>query len=381
MRYIMEKQQIGEKNIQPQPGEKSRQPQPEEKSRRSGISALVLVILILILVAVILVSMSVGSADISVGDSFRIILSRMPGFRSIIDSAQFSQPHLTVIWQVRLPRIFVAVFVGGILSIVGAAFQSIFRNPLADPHILGVSSGAALGATVAMLIPSVSGLAIPFLGLGSTGIFAFGGALITVFIVYQVAKIGGRYSTVNVLLTGTAISTLFSSIISLLMTFNHDQIGKVYMWTLGSFNSASWARVRFVLIFAAVGVVVLTMCAQKLNVMLVGEEEAETLGINVQRLRRFVIVFASILVAAAVSVSGIIGFVGLMIPHCVRMICGPDLRRIIPYGFILGAAFLVVCDTLARTIAAPTEIPVGIITAICGAPYFIYLVWRQFRRT
>ncbi len=352
-----------------------------EKKKSTGASAWVLVILILVLALVILVSMSVGSADISVADSFRIILSRVPGFRNMIDSAQFTQPHLTVIWQVRLPRIFVAVFVGGILSIVGAAFQSIFRNPLADPHILGISSGAALGATIAMLVPAVSGLAIPFLGLGSTGVFAFGGALLTVLIVYQVARIGGRYSTVNVLLTGTAISTLFSSLISLLMTFNHDQIGKVYMWTLGSFNSASWPRVRFVLIFAVAGLVVLCLCAQKLNIMLLGEEDAECLGINVQRLRRFVIVVASILVAAAVSVSGIIGFVGLMIPHCVRMVCGPDLRKIIPYGFFVGAAFLVVCDTLARTIAAPTEIPVGIITAICGAPYFIYLVWRQFRRT
>ncbi len=350
------------------------------KKKNSGVSAWVIVILILVLAAVILIAMSVGSADISVGDSFRIILSRLPGFSNLIDSEQFRQPDLTVIWSVRLPRIFVAVFVGGILSIVGAAFQSIFRNPLADPHILGISSGAALGATIAMLIPAVSGLAIPFLGLGSTGVFAFGGALLTVFIVYNVAKIGGRYSTVNVLLTGTAISTLFSSLISLLMTFHNDQIGKVYMWTMGSFNSASWARVRFVLIFAVAGVIILSLCAQKLNVMLMGEEDAECLGINVQRLRRFVIVFASILVAAAVSVSGIIGFVGLMIPHCVRMVCGPDLRKIIPYGFFVGAAFLVACDTLARTIAAPTEIPVGIITAICGAPYFIYLVWRQFRR-
>ncbi len=339
-----------------------------------------IIILAIVLAAAILVALSVGSADVSVWDCFRIVLSRVPGFRGIIDSSQFSRPDITVIWSVRLPRIFVAFLVGGILSIVGAAYQSIFRNPLADPHILGISSGAALGATIAMMVPAVSGIAIPVLGLGSTGVFAFGGALLTVFIVYNVAKIGGRYSTVNVLLTGTAISTLFSSLISLLMTFHNDQIGKVYMWTMGSFNASSWSRVRFVLIFAVVGVIALSMCAQKLNILLLGEEDAECLGINVQRLRRFVIVLASVLVAAAVSVSGIIGFVGLMIPHCVRMVCGPDLRRIIPYGFFVGAIFLVACDTLARTIAAPTEIPVGIITAICGAPYFIYLVWRQFRK-
>ncbi len=352
----------------------------KEKKKRSGVSAWAIIVLALVLAVTVVGAMSVGSADISVGDSFRIVLSRIPGFRSLIDSEQFRQSALTVIWQVRLPRIFVALLVGGILSIVGAAFQSIFRNPLADPHILGVSSGAALGATIAMMIPAVSGIAIPFLGLGSTGVFAFAGALVTVFIVYQVARVGGRYSTISVLLTGTAISTLFSSLISLLMTFHNDQIGKVFMWTMGSFNSSSWARARFVLIFAVVGFIALCMCAQKLNIMLMGEEDAECLGVNVQRLRRFVIILCSILVAAAVSVSGIIGFVGLMIPHCVRMVCGPDLRKIIPYGFFVGAIFLVICDTLARTIAAPTEIPVGIITSICGAPYFIFLIWRQFRR-
>ncbi len=340
-----------------------------------------IILLILILVGVSIVAMSVGSADITVGDSFRIVLGNLPGFRNVIDVSQFAGPDWTVMWSVRLPRIFVALLVGGILSIVGAAFQSIFRNPLADPHILGISSGAALGATIAMLVPALSSIAIPFLGLGSTGVFAFGGALLTVFIVYQVARIGGgRQSTLSVLLTGVAISTLFSSIISLLMTFNHDQIGKVYMWTMGSFNSASWSRARFVLFFAVAGLIILWVFAQKLNIMLMGEEDAECLGINTRRLRNGIIVLCSILVAGAVSVSGIIGFVGLMIPHCVRMVCGEDLRKIIPYGFFLGASFLVVCDTLARTIAAPTEIPVGIITAICGAPYFIYLVWRQFRR-
>ncbi len=354
--------------------------QNRNEKRKSGVSAWAIVLLAVVLALVILVAMSVGSAGITVGDSFRIILANIPGFRHWIDATQFSGPDWTVIWSVRLPRIFEAALVGGILSIVGAAFQSIFRNPLADPHILGISSGAAFGATIAMLTPAVSGLAIPFLGLGSTGVFAFGGALFTVFIVYQVARIGGRYSTVNVLLTGTAISTLFSSLISLMMTFNHDQIGKVYMWTMGSFNSASWARTRFVLPFAVAGLIVLCLCAQRLNIMLLGEEDAECLGVNTRRLRNGVIVLSSILVAAAVSVSGIIGFVGLMIPHCVRMVCGADLRRIILYGFFVGAAFLVACDTLARTIAAPTEIPVGIITAICGAPYFIYLVWRQFRR-
>ncbi len=351
-----------------------------EKHKMKRVIAGWLCLLFLVLVAAMIFSLSVGSADISALDSLKIVLSRVPLVRKVIDASQFSDTSLTVIWSVRFPRIFLSALVGGILAIVGAAFQSIFRNPLADPHILGISSGAAFGATVAMMFPSLSGVAITALGLGSTGVFAFAGALVTVFIVYNVAKIGGAYSTVNMLLTGTAISTLFSSLISLLMTFHNDHIGKVYMWTMGSFSSANWARVRFLLIFAVAGLIVLSSFAQKLNIMVLGDEEAECLGIRTQRLRRAVIIISSILVAGAVSVSGIIGFVGLMIPHCVRMICGPDLRKVMPYGFFVGAIFLVICDTLARTVAAPTEIPVGVITSICGAPYFIFLIWKQYHK-
>ncbi|MCD7708959.1 MAG: iron ABC transporter permease [Clostridiales bacterium] len=338
-----------------------------------------LCLLFFILFIVMVCSLSVGSADISVGDSLGIVLDRIPLIGNLIDGSGFSKSSLTVIWSVRFPRICLSALVGGILAIVGAAFQSIFRNPLADPHILGVSSGAALGATVAMLFPGIT-VSVAILGLGTTGVMAFVGAIISVFIVYSVAKIGGRYSTVNMLLTGTAMSTLFSSLISLFMTFHNDQIGKVYMWTMGSFSSASWPRARFVFIFAVAGVIILSALSRKLNVLALGDEEAECLGISTKKLRRAVIIISTILVAAAVSVSGIIGFVGLMMPHCVRMICGPDLRKVIPYGFFTGAIFIVICDTLARTVTAPTEIPVGIITSICGAPYFIFLVWRQYRR-
>ncbi|MCD8300116.1 MAG: iron ABC transporter permease [Clostridiales bacterium] len=346
---------------------------------RGGIRIGYLCLLVVVLFAAMVWSLSVGSADISVSDSLGIVLERVPLVGRLIDGEAFSKTSLTVIWSVRFPRICLSALVGGILAIVGAAFQSIFRNPLADPHILGVSSGAALGATVAMLFPGIS-VSVAFLGLGSTGVLAFAGALFSVFVVYNVAKIGGRYSTVNMLLTGTAISTLFSSLISLLMTFHNDQIGKVYMWTMGSFSSASWPRVRFVFFFAVAGLIVLSAFSRKLNILTLGDEEAECLGISTKKLRRVIIVVSTILVASAVSVSGIIGFVGLMMPHCVRMICGPDLRKVIPYGFFTGAIFLVICDTIARTVTAPTEIPVGIITSICGAPYFIFLVWRQYRR-
>ncbi len=352
----------------------------QQKTRQEGARPWLLILLVVLLFLAMLLALSVGSANIPVGRCLKVVLSKIPILGKHINDAAFEKTDVTVIWSVRFPRICLSALVGGILAIVGAAFQSIFRNPLADPHILGVSSGAALGATIAVLFPSLSVAAISFLGLGATGVLAFCGALVAVFIVYHVAKIGGKYSVVNMLLTGTAISTLFSSLISLIMTFHNDQIGRIYMWTMGSFSAANWQRVRFVFVFAVLGLVVLTMVARKLNILALGEEEAECLGINTRRLRRIVIVISSLVVAAAVSVSGIIGFVGLMIPHCVRMITGPDLRKVIPYGFFVGAIFLLVCDTLARTLASPTEIPVGIITSICGAPYFIFLIWRQYRK-
>ena len=335
--------------------------------------------LFIILIVVIVTAVSVGSAQLSMVDSLRIIVDKLPIVGRFVDISELSQTYVTIVWQVRMPRVLLAALTGGVLAVVGAAFQGIFRNPLADPHILGVPSGAALGATVAMLFQFVTGFSIQFLGLGTIGIFAFAGALLTVALVYQVARFGGEHSTTNMLLTGTAISTLLSAIISLLMTFHNDQIAKVYMWTMGSFSAATWEKVLFLLFFTVIGMGILLFFAQKLNIILLGEDEAKCLGIDTAKLRRRIIVTASFLVAAAVSVSGIIGFVGLIIPHCVRMLCGSDHKRLMPYGFLAGATFLVICDTLARTIAAPTEIPVGIITAICGAPYFIFLVWRKRR--
>lgn len=333
--------------------------------------------MILILFAVMFFAVTVGSADLSIGDSLRIVASKIPFLRDMADTSDISTTYQTIIWKVRMPRILMSALTGGALAVVGAAFQGVFQNSLADPHILGVSSGAALGATIAMLTGASA--AVSFLDLGAIGVFAFTGALITVFMVYHVAKIGGDISATNMLLTGTAVSTMLSAVISLLMTFNHDQIAKVYMWTMGSFSSATWKKTGFLLLFVLVGFSVLTCYAGKLNIMMLGEDEAKCLGIDTVRTRRIIIVVSSLLVAAAVSVSGIIGFVGLIIPHCVRLTGGSDNRRLMPYSFLAGAVFLVLCDTAARTIAAPTEIPVGIITSIFGAPFFIILVLKRRR--
>lgn len=329
-----------------------------------------ILVLLLILILAIVFSASFGSAEMSMLDSIKILLGKIPILGNFIDTSNISTTYEIIVWKVRLPRILLAAMVGAVLAMVGTAFQGVFRNSLADPHILGVSAGAALGATVAMLF----GISVNIMGLGSIGLFAFLGALLTAFLVYSVAKIGGDVSTTNMLLTGTAMSTMLSAIISLLMTFNNDQISKIYMWTMGSFSSATWEKVWFILIVGGIGSILLYSFSEKLNIMMLGEEDAKSLGIDTDKTRRNIIIIASLLVAAAVSVSGVIGFVGLIIPHMVRMFVGSNNKAVMPYAFIIGAIFLLACDTIARTVAAPTEIAVGIITSIFGAPYFIMLV-------
>lgn len=329
-----------------------------------------LIVLMIILFFVIVWAVMVGSSSMTFSDSVKTICAKLPVIKEQIDISEISTTYEVIIWKVRMPRALLSALVGGALAIVGTAFQGVFRNSLADPHILGVSSGAALGATIAML----AGISINFMGLGTIGVFAFIGALTTVFFVYQIARIGGELSTINMLLTGTAMSTMLSAVISLLMTFNKEQIDKVYMWTMGSFSAANWDKVKFLGISTLIALVVLVAYSGKLNILMLGEDDAKCIGLDTIKIRRVIIFVASLLVAAAVSVSGVIGFVGLIIPHSIRMISGADNRKLLPYAFFVGAIFLTICDTLARTISAPTEIPVGIITSVCGAPYFIGLL-------
>lgn len=333
------------------------------------------VILIAILLLCIVISASFGSSDLSVLDSLKIISSRIPCLGKYINISEIDKVYIKIVWEIRMPRILLAGLVGCGLSIVGATFQGLFRNPLAEPHILGISSGAAVGATIAML----SGIELGLLGFGLIGIFAFIGALLTAFIVYQLSCVGNKLPVVNILLTGTAASTLLTSIISLLMTFHHDQIEKVYLWTLGSFSSASLNKVLFLAIFNIICCGIILVFSRELDVITIGNDTAESLGVNTAFIKKILIITSSMLVASCVSVSGIIGFVGLVIPHCIRIISGPKHKELLPLSCIGGAIFMIVCDTIARNVAAPSEIPVGVITAILGTPYFIYLLQRNKR--
>lgn len=334
-----------------------------------------IVLFVLLFLCVVFAS-SIGSANLSATDSLKIILSKMPFINSRVDISHINKVYIKIIWEIRMPRILLAGLTGWGLSVVGAVFQSLFRNPLADPHVLGVSSGAAFGATVAM----ITGIQLNFLGLGVIGIFAFLGALITVFFVYQIGCIGNKLPIVNILLTGTAISTMLSSFISLLMTFHQEQIDKVYLWTLGSFSASSWSKVTYLSVFVLLGTIVILFFSRELDVMTTGGDTAQSLGIDTIKVRKLLIVIASLLVAACVSVSGIIGFIGLVIPHCVRFLTGPKHQRVLPLSCLLGAIFMILCDTIARTAAAPVEIPVGVITALLGTPYFITLLQNHKRK-
>lgn len=344
------------------------------KQWKKGRSSCIIWLGILLGISIVIAT-SIGSADIGPMDSLRYLVKKVPFLGSYIQIKEKKEVYETIIFQVRLPRICMAGLVGCGLSVIGATFQGLFRNALADPHILGVSSGAALGATIAMLFE----VSMHVIVLGVTGLFAFLGALGTVFLVYNLARMGGKVPITNILLTGTAISTMMSSIISLLMTFHQDRIDTVYMWTLGSFSAANWSNVLLLLIFVFGGVSIIFLYAKELNAILTGEEVAESLGVDTVATKKILIVVSSLVVAVCVSVSGIIGFVGLIIPHCIRLFVGADYRKILPVSCLAGAIFMIFCDTIARSIVAPSELPVGVVTALFGAPYFVYLLYKRHK--
>lgn len=319
---------------------------------------------------------TLGAANISFFSGLRIIAERIPFVGGYLFDADIPNTHRVIIWKIRLPRIILAGLVGMSLSVVGATFQGMFKNPMADPYVVGVSSGAALGATIAIVL----GLQRFTGGIGYVNLFAFLGAIITVLLVYNIARIGSKVPTITLLLAGIAISSMLSSIISVLMIFNRDKIENIIFWIMGSVSAASWKHVYTLFPVAMGGAIIIYCYARDLNLFMVGDDAAKNLGIEVDRTKRILLVVSSIIIAFTVSVSGIIGFVGLIIPHAVRMLVGPDHRVLIPFSALGGAIFLILSDTIARTIFPPSEIPVGAVTAIFGSPYFIYLLYRTKKK-
>ena len=251
-----------------------------------------------------------------------------------------------------------------------------FKNPMADPYVLGISSGAALGAAIAMIF----GLGVGAIGIGGVTLFAFIGAILTVSLVYLIAKTGTKIPASTLLLAGISINYLFSAAISLLMLFNHAQIEKIVFWLMGSVSAASWNQVYILVPIVVLGTIGIGIFARDLNIMLLGEDSANSLGVEVERVKKILLFISSMIVASAVSVSGIIGFVGLIVPHTIRLLIGPDNRVLIPFSAIGGAIFMILADTMARVAIPPTELPVGSITSLFGAPYFIYLLVKTKKK-
>jgi len=331
-------------------------------------------ILILALFLVSLVFLGTGAVQIPLKTTIKILFSQLPGTQE--GFSDVPPTFREIIWFIRLPRLVLAMVVGVCLAVAGTIFQGLFRNPMADPYVIGASSGAALGATASMVLA----VSWTWMGLGSVSLAAFLGALVTVIVVYNLARVGNVIPVQNLLLAGIAVSAFLSSLVSLLMYFSDDRLHAVVYWLMGGLSGRSWDYVMWSLPYLVVGVGLAIYCARDLNVMLLGEEAAEHLGVEVETSKRILLVAASVLTAIAVAASGIIGFVGLIVPHVVRILIGPDHWKLIPAAGVAGAILVVLADLAARTLLAPVEIPLGVVTSLFGAPFFIYLL-RRHRRT
>jgi iron complex transport system permease protein len=327
-----------------------------------------LTILVVLLVLAMLVAAGMGAVTVPL----RLLAESTIGVRHL------SGDQRTILLAIRLPRILAAALVGSGLSVSGLLFQGIFRNPLADPYVIGSSGGAVLGASLGVfLVPAVS-----IAGFGTTALLAFAGALGSIMLVYWLASVNGRTPMVTLLLAGFAVSTMLSYSSYFLEVLDHDFGQGMHVlssWLHGTITQPTWPQLAIVAGMLAMGLMASIPLARRLNTLALGEEYATHLGISVQQTRVAVIVIGSVLTAAAVALGGLIGFAGLIIPHILRMILGPDHVRLLPATALAGALFLLIADTAARTIIAPAELPVGVLTAFIGGPFFLYLL-RKSRR-
>lgn len=323
----------------------------------------------------IVISVGIGAVSISPGQVLAIILDSI----GISTGWAYEPVQQSILMNIRLPRVILAVIVGAALAISGAAMQGLFRNPLADPGLIGVSSGAALSTAVAMVV--LSSLTLPliqFLGTALIPIAAFAGGTSATILVYRLSTVNGKTNVATMLLAGIAINAMAGALIGFMIFLaDDDQLRDLTFWTLGSLGGAVWSSVWVVLPFLLAAIFYLPRLSKGLNTILLGEAEARHLGVRVERLKKIIIVFVGLAVGAAVSVSGMIGFVGLVVPHILRLWIGPDHRFLMPGSAILGGFLLLGSDLVARTMVSPAELPIGVITASIGAPFFLWLLLRN----
>jgi heme transport system permease protein len=345
---------------------------PVGRSWRRPLRVAALPALLILLLLAAAVATTIGAAGIP--------LRRVAAAAGLVpgDPAFVARDWL-VLASIRLPRIALAVIIGGLLGASGAILQGLFRNPLADPALVGVSSGAGLAAAATIVAGdrylASAGVGLPIAALP---VAAFGGALISTLVLYRIATREGRTSIAMFLLGGLAIAALANAGLGLLVFLADDrQLRDINFWMLGSLSGATWQKVGAIAPFLAGAALALPFVARGLDLLVLGETEAFHAGIAVERLKRVCIVLVAAATGAAVSVAGVIGFVGIIVPHLLRLLIGPSHRLLLPAAMLLGAVLLVLADTFARTMAAPAELPIGIVTAVIGAPFFLYLLLRQ----
>lgn len=310
-------------------------------------------------------SITIGVADISVKETFEILVSRI---LNLDIASEVSKAQEIIIINLRVPRILVAILTGINLAVTGSIYQAIFRNSMADPYMLGISSGASLGAGVGILLGTFSPL------------YAFVGAIVANVLVVGISGSKGKVSTIRLLLSGIGINYFFSSILSMIRTYSNNRALEVFVWGMGSLSAASYNRVIMLTIITIPILIIFFIYKKELNLLLMGEDVAKSLGVNVDRTRKILLVLSSILIATTVSFTGTIGFVGLIIPHVVRMVFGSNYRVTLPITGLFGAIFLLICDNISRAMLSNSEIPLGIVTSVFGAPYFMYLVYKDRKR-
>ncbi|WP_226950085.1 FecCD family ABC transporter permease [Rhodococcus rhodochrous] len=315
-----------------------------------------------------LVGILVGPAGLTPGGVLLDIADRLP----LVDvDSGLSTRQQAILWNIRMPRVVLGVLVGAMLAIAGAAYQGVFRNPLADPYLLGVSSGAGLGATLAIVVGGAAGFA-------GVPIAAFAGGLLAVGATYSLGRtVGGSRSEVVIILAGVAVAAFANAIQTFFMQLHDDTLRQVYSWMLGRLSTDGWSDVVVVLPYVVVTVAIIALHRRTLDVMAVGDVEAASLGINPARVRLLLVCVATLGTAAVVSASGLIGFVGIVVPHAVRLLVGPGHRLLLPLSLLVGASFLVLADLLARTVMSPAELPIGVVTAAIGAPFFLVVLRRS----
>ncbi len=344
---------------------------PTFSVRQASTRRIILCGLAVSLIAVALIATAWGSVRIPLTTIVQMVGLRLGLSGS--GAATWPATWETIVFTIRLPRVALAGVVGASLALSGATYQGLFRNPLADPYLIGVASGAALGATTATVLP----LPAMIYRYGAVQWFAFAGALLAVGAVYALARVGGATPLTTLLLAGVAVSALASAITSFLMYWHGDKLIVVYGWLLGGFNTSSWLQLIQVAPYLIMGALVMIPAARLLDALQLGEDAAAALGINVERLKLVLVLAATLVTAAAISVSGLIGFVGLIVPHIIRLIWGGNHRLLLPASLLGGAIFLIIADGLARSVLSTGEIPVGVLTALCGTPFFLYLLRRQ----